>query len=256
MTTSGNFVIKPLTSVANFNAALTPKGHQLVNILARAGETNPGAPMLGYPSPQQLVRATQALIDAGKLPTLPPPATAADCIRKMQWDWGIGIDCVDWSMNALSAVTGRSVPSMGLRSGEDPFGPDGNVTPHGFQRLGAVDARAGDIITLKDPEVGHRVIVRDRHLVDANDKRTLVASWGGSAEKFLSAPGPLHVFKVDSSWGAENGKSFGGYRCDTWLYNESSNLWMSYSPHTNEVLISSEGPAGEKFVGTYRWSQS
>lgn len=246
----------------HFMDALTAKGHQLVNILARAGERNPGAAMLGYPSPEQLVRATQALIDAGKLPTLPPPATTADCIRKMQWDWGIGIDCVDWSMNALANVTGRSVPGMGLQSGSDPFQNNGDHTPPGFSRVDALHVRPGDIVTLKDPdpkEVGHRVIVRDKYALDANDKRTLVAQWGDTAEKFLRGPGPFHVFKVDSSWGAEDGKSFGGYRCDTWVYNEGSKLWMSYSPHASDglgVLVSADGPAGENFVGAFRWSQS
>lgn len=251
----GDFVVNPQK---DFAQALTPRGRQLMTILARAGEPNVGAVMLGYPTPQQLVRATRALIDAGKLPTLPAPATTADCIRKMQWDWGIGIDCVDWSMNGLSAITGRSVEGMGLKHGTDPFGPNGDTTPKGFQRLAAHDARPGDIITLKDPEVGHRVIVRDKHVLDANDKRALVANWGGAADKFLHGPGPFQVFKVDSSWGAEDGRPFGGYRCDTWVYDEDNKLWMSYSPHAHDggVLIGGDGPAGEKFVGAYRWSQS
>jgi hypothetical protein len=247
----------------HFMDALTAKGHQLMTILARAGEANPGAAMLGYPTPHQLVRATQALIDAGKLPTLPPPATTADCIRKMQWDWGIGIDCVDWCMNGLGGITGRSVESMSsLQHGTDPFGWRGNVTPPGFSRADALHARPGDIVTLQDPdpkEVGHRVIVRDKHVLDANDKHTLVANWGGTAEKFLRGAGPFHVFKVDSSWGAEDGKAFGGYRCDTWVYDEGSKLWMSYSPHASDgpgVLVSGDGPAGENFVSAYRWSPS
>ena len=250
-----DFAINPQ---AHFTDALTAKGHELVRILARAGERNPGAVMLGYPSPQQLVCATQALIDAGKLPTLPPPATTADCIRKMQWDWGVGIDCVDWSMNALANVTGRSVAAMGLRNGEDPF--RGGKTPTGFTRVDALHARPGDIITLEDPQdIGHRVIVRDKHVLDANDKRALVASWGGTAEKFLRSAGPFHVLKVDSSWGADDGKSFGGYRCDTWVYDEGSKLWMSYSPHPSDgpgVLVSASGPAGENFGAAYHWSGS
>ncbi len=139
------------------------------------------------------------------------------------------------------------------------FGPGGDRTPNGFQRFDARNARPGDIITLKDPQVGHRVIVRDTHVLDANDKRALVANWGASADKFLRASGPFQVFKVDSSWGAEDGKSFGGYRCDTWVYDEGSKLWMSYSPHASDgpgVLVSGDGPAGEKVVSAYRWGQS
>jgi hypothetical protein len=251
----GDFAINPQK---DFDGALTTKGRQLMTILARAGVQNVGAVMLGYPTPNQLVRATQALIDAGKLPSLPAPATTADCIRKMQWDWGVGIDCVDWCINGLSDVTGRSVESLGLKHGTDPFTATGAVTPPGFQRLGALDARPGDIITLKDPEVGHRVIVRDKHILNPNDNRTIVASWGTGAAKFLSGPGPFHVLKVDSSWGAEDGKSFGGYRSDTWVYDEGSKLWMSYSPHASDhgVLVSADGPAGESFVAAYRWAQS
>jgi hypothetical protein len=254
----GDFVIHPQK---DFMGALTDKGRELTTILARAGESNPGAVMLGYPRPPQLVRATQALIDAGKLRSLPPPATTADCIRKMQWDWGIGIDCVDWCMNAFHEVTGKSAESVGLSHGTDPFGQRGDTNPPGFARVDALHARAGDVITLADPnpnDVGHRVIVRDKHVLDANDRRSLVASWGDRAERFLRGSGPFHVLKVDSSWGAEDGKSFGGYRCDTWVYDAGSKLWMSYSPHASErgVLVSAHGPAGENFVSAYRWSPS
>ena len=258
----GDFVTNPSRSVENFHRALTPKGRTLVAILARGGEPNPGGAMLGYPSPRQLVRATQALIDAGKLPSLPPPATTADCIRKMQWEWGIGIDCVDWCMNALAHATGRSVEGMGLARGTDPFDASGETTPHGFSRASATTARAGDIVTLLNPTEppGHRVIVRDRAVIAANDPkaRDVIAKWGSTASAFFRGAGPFHVLHVDSSWGAEDGKAFGGYRRDTWVFDEGSKSWMSYSPHTGEtgVHVSADGPAGETLKGVYRWSAS
>jgi len=218
--------------------------------------------MLGYPSPRQLVRATQALIDAGKLPSLPPPATTADCIRKMQWDWGIGIDCVDWCMNGLSHGTGLSVEGMGLSRGTDPFGTAGTTTPRGFVRVAAAAARAGDVVTLFDPTdpPGHRVVVRDRSVVGASDPkaRELVTKWGATADAFFRGSGPFHVMHVDSSWGAEDGRAFGGYRRDAWVFDEGSKSWMSYSPHTGDVgvHVSQAGPAGEVLEGVYRWSGS
>ncbi|HEY1955203.1 MAG TPA: hypothetical protein VGH28_06310 [Polyangiaceae bacterium] len=262
VTAKGDFVADPTKTVDGFHRALTAKGRQLVGILARAGEPNPGGAMLGYPSPRQLVRATQALIDAGKLPSLPPPATTSDCIRKMQWDWGIGIDCVDWCMNGLARVTGRSVESMGLQRGTDPFGTTGETTPRGFARVGATSARAGDIVTLYNPNdpPGHRVIVRDRSVVTANDPkaREVVARWGATASDFFRGSGPFRIMHVDSSWGAEDGKAFGGYRRDTWVFDEGSKSWMSYSPHSGEVgvHVSGAGPAGEALEGVYRWSGS
>lgn len=258
----GGFVTDPTRTVDGFHRALTAKGRELVAILGRAGELAPGGVMLGYPSARQLVRATQALIDAGKLPSLPPPATSADRIRKMQWDWGIGIDCVDWCMNALSRASGRSVEGMGLQRGADPFGKTGETTPRGFARVTATAARAGDVVTLNDPSdpPGHRVIVRDRSVVAANDPsaREIVTTWGTTASSFFRGTGPFHVLHVDSSWGAEDGKAFGGYRRDTWVFDEGSRSWMSYSPHTGDagVHVSVDGPAGETLMGVYRWSGS
>ncbi len=255
---SANETAADQSSPEAFMKSLTPKGQELVHLLARAGIRNPGSVMLGYGAPAELVKATQALIDAGKLPKLAAPATTADCIRKMQWDWGVGVDCVDWCMHSLTRATGRTFDSLGLKAGTDPFGDDAkNIAPAHFQSVDVRTANAGDIVKLYDPTSppGHRVIVRD-HLVlgGASDPtRGDLAKWGGdSAKSFLQGAGPFHVYKVDSSWGAEDGKNFGGYRRDTWVLDDNSKQWMSFDPHTNAILVSRSGPAGELLAGTYR----
>jgi len=250
------------SSTEAFVRSMTPRGREVFRILTRAGVASAGAVMLGYGKPAALVKATQALIDAGKLPRLPSPATLSDCVRKMQWENGIGVDCVDYSMNALAAVRGTTVEALGLVRGSDPFGRDGNVKPEHFSRQPATGLRPGDIVTLKDPdpnEVGHRVIVRDHHVVTGPSdpaRGAVVAQWGATASAFFAGTGPFHVVHVDSSWGAEaDGKPFGGYRSDTWVLDEGSKRWMSFSPHTGErgVLVSADGPAGEIFAGAYRY---
>lgn len=248
---------------AAFQRCLTPQGKAVYGILARGGVANPGGVMLGYGSPAALVKATQALCAAGKLLSLPPPATLSDCIRKMQWDNGIGVDCVDFCMSALAGVKGRSVDSLGLQRGTDPFGPDGRTAPPHFTRVDARAVHPGDIVTLKDPdpkEVGHRVIVRDAALVSGNDPKcaAIAQRWGSTAARFFQSAGSFRIYTVDSSWGAEDGKAFGGYRSDTWVRNETTGTWMSFSPHTADrgVLVSSAGPAGEIFAGAYRFGGS
>jgi hypothetical protein len=250
-----------LRSGAAFVRSLSARGREVYDILVRAGVGSAGAVMLGFGKPPALVAATQALIDAGRLPRLPAPATLADCVRQMQWDNGVGIDCVDYCMNALARVHGTSVESLGLAPGADPFGKDGFTTPVRFSPVMLRELHPGDVIALADPnpdEVGHRVIVRAHAVLgDATDPRRadLVSRWGKGAAAFLAGFGPLHVLEVDSSWGAENGQPFGGYRRDTWVFDEHSHRWLSFSPHTyaRGLLISEKGPAGEICAGAYRY---
>jgi hypothetical protein len=236
---------------------LTSRGKEVHDILARAGIANPNGVMLGYGSPASLVKATQALYYAGKLPLLPAPATLADRVRKMQWDNGIGVDCVDYCLHALSQIKGRSIDALGLHAGVDPF----SSTDHAkaFTHVDAQSARPGDIVALTHPtEVGHRVIVREHTVVGASDAKAaeVVRRWGTAASTFFRGAGPFHVYAVDSSWGAEDGQPFGGYRSDTWVYDAGGKSWMSYSPHTDDrgVHVSKAGPAGELLAGTYRYT--
>lgn len=240
-----------------FRASLNAHGRELVAICARAG-VDAGPVMLGYGKPEALVKVTQALIDAGKLPSLPAPATLADCVHKMQWDWAIGTDCVDYCMHALSNATGRSLGALGLTPGADPFGADGSKVPAAFRKVDVASVNPGDIVVLNDlgGDVGHRVIVYDRTACSsASDAAAadVVARWGDVATSFFEGAGPFQVMHVDSSWGAdEDGKSFGGYRRDTWVLDTASKKWMSLDPRTSGVFVSEQGPAGEQLAQAVR----
>jgi hypothetical protein len=239
---------------ASFQKCLTARGKEVYGILVKAGVGNPAGVMLGYGSPASLVKATQALYFAGKLPCLPAPATLADAVRQMQWDNGIGVDCVDYTMQALAEVKGKSVTGLGLTPGIDPFAPHGSHCPPQFTRTSALSAKPGDIMALDEPgSVGHRVIVRDHTLASAETKRALTQAWGSTAGAFFESSGPFHVYAVDSSWGAGNGQPYGGYRKDTWVFDAGSKVWLSFSHHENRTLVSIDGPAGESLAGTYRY---
>ena len=93
----------------------------------------------------------------------------------------------------------------------------------------------------KPPEtIGHNVIVRSAFTTDSYPN--------------MSGSGPYRVISVDSSWGAgANGQVTGGYRRDTWVYDESTKEWGFYRPGSNDFVISSDGPSDyDKFHGAYR----
>lgn len=201
------------------------------SLAQRAGVRFPMNAFYGQCSPKDLVKTTQALIDAGRLP--PPPGDVASRIRRMQWDHAIGVDCAGYAKQALIATSPRPLP---LRdAGAESFRDLDSARAGAFARLPIVDARPGDLITL-DPmpneHWGHNVIVYS-HVVKSG----------------------LHVFEVDSSWGAgEHGSEQGGFRRDTWTYDASTRTWGSYVPGTSPPLLvaSGDGPAGDRYHGTYR----
>lgn len=209
------------------------RGHapELRGIAARAG-VNVEMIRLGQGSRRDLVKTTQLLIDAGHLP--PPPGDAATRIRRMQWEWGIGVDCAGYTYLAVVAASGASPKSLGLRElGMENFrGMDGKKA---FTKIPPSSARAGDVMTLDPlpPEtVGHNVIVRSHTTV-----------------------GSRHFMEVDSSWGAgPDGADHGGFRRDTWIYDDATKLWTSFDAHVSPPVarVSVEGPAGERFHGCYR----
>ena len=64
--------------------------------------------------------------------------------------------------------------------------------------------------------------------------------------------GPIHEVEVDSSWGA-NAKSPGGYRRETWLYDESTKQWAHQDPDTKKWTVSPNAPTDHNtFHGAYR----
>lgn len=202
--------------------------------LDRLTKTSTFPARAGCGGPKGLVKVTQALIDAGRLPPGSPESLSAR-IKQMQWDHGIGVDCAAYTRAAFEAATGRSGTVYGLKGpGMEDFTGLATTNKANFEQVAVAKARPGDILTLKSTngEVGHNVIVYANTLV---------------------APG-VHRLEVDSSWGAGTGQLIGGYRRDTWTYDEGTKLWTSTNQHVtpNATLVSSEGPADEKLSGVFR----
>jgi hypothetical protein len=216
---------------------------------ARAG-VNAFPARMGQSSPKDLVKVTQALIDAGRLP--PGPGDVAARIRKMQWDHGIGVDCAGYSKQALAACSART-PKM-YAPGMESFRDLDRARAGSFAKLPIERARPGDLITLDGPRGGwgHNVVVYSHGTADPAKRASLGAN-DPQVRAFLATPGPHHVIEVDSSWGAgTEGAEEGGYRRDTWLYDESTKTWGSFEPSTHRFVQSSTGPADDDYHGTYR----
>lgn len=203
---------------------------------------------MGRPTPEQLVKVTQALIDAGKL----PPGTDDSLelrIRQMQWSWGIGVDCAGYTEQAARAARGAQAapPSHG-----DAF--SGMKNDPRMQKVDVADIRPGDVIHLDPPRgesVGHNVVVYD-HEVAGYDDRVAIASRGPDAADFVKGPGPFHILQVDSSWGADDGRDYGGMRRDTWIYDEGTKRWGTFAHGSGAFRASERGPHGEPYTGAFR----
>ena len=61
-------------------------------------------------------------------------------------------------------------------------------------------------------------------------------------------------FPAGSDGAGPDGADYGGFRRDTWTYDDATKLWTwtnnHVSPPTAEVSL--DGPAGERFHGCYR----
>lgn len=216
---------------------------------ARAG-VNAFPTRMGQGSPKELVKITQALIDAGRLP--PGPGDVATRIRQMQWEYGIGVDCAGYSKQALVGCGARSASMYppGMESFRDLDGKRAGS----FAKQPIEGARPGDLITLDGPPGGwgHNVVVYS-HVTADDAKKASLAGSDPAMHAFLSSPGPHHVIEVDSSWGAgPDGAEEGGYRRDTWLYDASTKTWGSFEPDSKRFVTSTSGPAHDSYHGTYR----
>ena len=232
------------------------EGHlaELCRICARAKVDGAAvmAAALGRCTPAQLVKVTQALIDAGKLP--PPPGPADERIRKMQWEWGVGVDCAGYTARAAQAVHGSAASSL-IGNDKDYFAQMMRDRTH-FTKVALAEIRSGDIIHLNPPEpgsAGHNVIVHSHSIAGAVTRAELEKQAKGVSE-FFTGSGPFHVITVDSSWGAgEAGNDYGGFRRDTWIKDEASGDWGYFTPTTpKDFVVSDRGPQDEPFGGAYR----
>ncbi len=232
---------------------------ELTRICAQGGISSAAArAMVGRGSPEDLVKVTQALLDAGKLP--PPDSahpTPETRIRGMQWEWGIGVDCAGYTQLAAAEAHGVAGEVFKTNLMGDMF----TAMQHDmrFCAVAIADIRPGDVLHLDAPnrgEVGHNVICYAHRVLGAADREALLRSrrTGERGAEFLRSNGPFHVFDVDSSWGAGDGSMVGGFRRDTWLFDESTSRWASY-PSGNRALaldVHPSGPQAEIFVGAFR----
>ena len=210
-----------------------------------------GLCLAGRATPRQLVAITQMLLDRGQLE--PGSAPVTERIRQMQWMFGIGLDCVGYTWQAVQEVHGPAGRSA-LPDGERVNALPNRLRSH-FVRAPAESARAGDVINLvaqKRGEPGHNVIVRRNELLDGS-RQSLLSRRSPEARQWLLDAGPIHVLDVDSSWGAgPDGSERGGARTDTWMYNTRTKEWADFDAETGAFQTSKVGPQDERSTGSYR----
>jgi cell wall-associated NlpC family hydrolase len=179
----------------------------------------------GRGSPHSLQALTQALIDAGRVPsTVDGGPRLEPRIRQMMFDCGIGIDCAGYVQQAYLRTMGVSASAAGwrARTNEDLS----NLGARGFVRIGDLArVRPGDIVVLGPPpkQPGHRAIVYEQHVATESDLAEL-RERSGASRAFASTP-PIRLLSVDSSWGSSGHAEFGGVRRETWWYSASTGQW-------------------------------
>jgi hypothetical protein len=171
------------------------------------------------------------------------------------WRYGVGMDCADYAQRAFLVAHGGTRAGYGFKpaiTNENLLGLDGAGK---LARVAVTRAAPGDLLILGSTgpgDPGHCVIVYSHEVANDAARAALRQSCGDRVEGFLAPGHVLHVYEVDSSWGAgPSGASFGGVRRDTWLYDETRGVWGRVQPSTSEVGISN-GPAGHPLVGVYR----
>lgn len=209
--------------------------------------------VVGRGTADDVRKVTQALVDAGQLPTV-SAEEAPEAIQAMQWRFGVGFDCAGYVQRAFFASRGMTgTPAerakYGFAAEAVNFGSQSIQSNPKFKKVSPELARAGDLISLKPPpndDVGHVVIVRSNTPLSALDKAKMKLP----ESKF---PGKVQKLEVDSSWGAgELGKG-GGVKTKTWLYDPSTQAWATYDPKTGTAKLSSEGgPYDHPLAGVYR----
>jgi hypothetical protein len=243
-------------------------------VCIRAHAPDPTSALQGRPNARDLVRVTQALIDAGEL-RVPSNATdeqIAVAIKKMQWEWGIGVDCTNYVLPAALRLAGKAESSVHfvVLSGKEKkpvtlpcagcdYFQSAESNPH-LERVKIADARTGDVLCLDDPKrgAGHRALVYSHDVLDASKTAALASKYGPDLAAFAT-PGPVHMIEVDSSWGAgEEGGTYGGTRRDTLFFNETTGQWAQLNarveaPDKPFFEVTKVGPSDERLHGIYRF---
>jgi hypothetical protein len=210
---------------------------------------------MGRGDPSQMRALAQALIDTGHLST-DPSQPLVDRVRRMMFDYGMGVDCAGFTQLAFLRASGTTREVVGVRSPEleDLSG----LSARGFKVVASVsDLRPGDIIALGVPKrdtVGHRAIVYDQH---ASTDEELARLHALSPEGTGFAPGArVYTVVVDSSWGSDNDPRYGGVERRTWWYDADSGQWAWTAPLDGDPRGIGVGrgalPEGHPSIGFFR----
>ena len=212
----------------------------------------------GKGSPEAIRKTTQALIDSPEFRKYShlDPETA---VRKLQWDFGIGVDCSGYVHQAFLFARGSGNGS----AASERFGL-GKVEQSGlqnlpgplFRRVEPGQVRAGDVLVLVngDDGTGHKVIVHGRNTAPPGTElhaRAVERLGGGRDTK-------IHIITVDSSWGAGHGDDphRGGVKRAEWVYDETTKKWGTLHRLPNGGLLvhpsSKAGPYDHDLQGAFR----
>ncbi|MEZ4230355.1 MAG: hypothetical protein R3B89_14375 [Polyangiaceae bacterium] len=240
---NGGYGTNPDEALERASAALPPA------VLARL-RTAIRLTATGKAEPRMLVTVTQALIDAGAHHEFGEGASA---VRKMMWKYGIGVDCSGYCRRAFLASRGVSEASgrarYGIGRSVDGFDPD---QLRAFRRVKPLGVRAGDMGKLGTGRDTHKVIVAS-HDVFPTTQRSVDVPGHGTLPAAFRGQGRVHVYQVDSSWGAgPHGNPHGGVGRRVWVYSESSGLWGSYDSGSGKLETSPKGPYGYELNGFFR----
>jgi hypothetical protein len=206
----------------------------------------------GRGTAEQVHRLTDALLRAGKLPQQPSDMPAGLRVRKMMFEYGIGIDCAGYVQQASAAARGVPLEKAGFRPivNEDLS----RLESQGYRRVRMEDAHPGDVVVLGPPkyeDVGHRVIVAEVRPPTETEQ----AAIDKAVKSAESRPqtGSVKVYIVDSSWGDNGDPTAGGVKRELWfcMHQEKRDIWLQESG-ANAVMQTPRGPYDHPLLGVYR----
>lgn len=206
----------------------------------------------GRGTAEQVRRLTDALLRAGKLPSEPHDWPAPLRVRKMMFDYGIGIDCAGYVQQASAAARGVPLEKAGFR----PIVEEdlSQLARQGYRRVGIEDVRPGDVVVLGPPtakEPGHRVIVADAR--PANDGEVDDVNRALRQKGMSATRDTVKVYTVDSSWGDDNNPAHGGVMREKWLRFDDGKAGVWLEPGAGRSLRETpRGPYDHPLLGMYR----
>jgi hypothetical protein len=239
---------------AHERTVVSPNERALKEIAHRIGMSDGEVALVkfGRASPEQVRRLTQALLNAGKLPTGDVGGTLDERVRTMMFDHGIGMDCAGYTQRATLAVRGVDPARAGFA--DVTHESLSQLESQGYRRVPLDRARAGDVLVFGPPQgetFGHRAIVYDARPATEDDLKSLEKLETRSAEaRGMAQRGHVSVLVVDSSYGCGGNPKLGGVLHETWYHDEQSGRWAREN-RAQDVVVTDE-PYGHPLQGVFR----